>query len=210
MKIIKYIILILISFAIVSIIIADILIQFNSNKYIYSNIEELPNKRVGLLLGTSKYFKDGSQNLYFKYRIEATYKLFALGKIERILISGDNSKSYYNEPIDMKKALVKKGIPDSIIYLDFAGFRTYDSIIRANKIFGLTSYTVISQEYHNQRAIFIANQLGHKAIAFNAKNVNTNILIGQYFREKLARVKVFIDFIVGTQPKFLGKRIEIE
>lgn len=210
MKIIKYIILILISFAIVSIIIADILIQFNSNKYIYSNIEELPNKRVGLLLGTSKYFKDGSQNLYFKYRIEATYKLFALGKIERILISGDNSKSYYNEPIDMKKALVKKGIPDSIIYLDFAGFRTYDSIIRANKIFGLTSYTVISQQYHNQRAIFIANQLGHKAIAFNAKNVNTNILIGQYFREKLARVKVFIDFIVGTQPKFLGKRIEIE
>ncbi len=210
MKIIKYIILILISFAIVSIIIADILIQFNSNKYIYSNIEELPNKRVGLLLGTSKYFKDGSQNLYFKYRIEATYKLFALGKIERILISGDNSKSYYNEPIDMKKALVKKGIPDSIIYLDFAGFRTYDSIIRANKIFGLTSYTVISQQYHNQRAIFIANQLGHKAIAFNAKNVNTNLQIGQYFREKLARVKVFIDFIIGTQPKFLGEKIKIE
>ncbi len=210
MKIIKYIILILISFAIVSIIIADILIQVNSNKYIYSNIEELPNKRVGLLLGTSKYFKDGSQNLYFKYRIEATYKLFALGKIERILISGDNSKSYYNEPIDMKKALVKKGIPDSIIYLDFAGFRTYDSIIRANKIFGLTSYTVISQQYHNQRAIFIANQLGHKAIAFNAKNVNTNLQIGQYFREKLARVKVFIDFIIGTQPKFLGEKIKIE
>lgn len=210
MKIFKITIITLISSALIILIIADLLISLTTKDYIYSDINQIPQSKVGLLLGTSKYFKDGTQNLYFKYRIEATYKLFKNQKIEKILISGDNSKSYYNEPIDMKKALIKKGIPDSVIYLDYAGFRTYDSIIRAKKIFGLSTYTIISQEYHNQRALYIAKNQGHNPIAFNSKNVDTKLLIGQYFREKLARVKVFIDFIFGTEPKFLGESIEIE
>lgn len=210
MKKIKYILLFIISFVTIIIIFADIIIQVNTNKKLYSNIYQVPKNKVGLLLGTSKYFKDGSQNLYFKYRIHATVNLYFTGKIEKILISGDNSLSYYNEPMDMKKALLKKGIPDSVIYLDYAGFRTYDSIIRANKIFGLSSYTIISQEYHNQRALYIANSLNHNAIAFNAKNIDSGLFIGQYIREKLARVKVFIDFIQGKEPKFLGEKIEID
>lgn len=210
MKKTLYILFFLIIFVAISTIVADIIIKVNSNNKVFNDIYKVPHKRVGLLLGTSKYFQDGSKNLYFKYRIHATVNLYFTGKIDRVLISGDNSLSYYNEPMDMKKALVKKGVPADKIYLDFAGFRTYDSIIRANKVFGLTSYTIITQEYHNQRAIYIADVLGHNAIAYNAKNVNQKYGIDQYFREKLARVKVFIDFMLGIKPKFLGKKIEIE
>lgn len=210
MKKTLYILFILILFVAISTIVADILIQVNSHNKVYNDIYKVPYNRVGLLLGTSKYFQDGSKNLYFKYRIHATVNLYFTGKIDRVLISGDNSLSYYNEPLDMKKALVKKGVPADKIHLDFAGFRTYDSIIRANKVFGLTSYTIITQEYHNQRAIYIADVLGHNAIAYNAKNVNQKYGLDQYFREKLARVKVFIDFMLGIKPKFLGKKIEIE
>lgn len=210
MKKILYTILSILIVAALGTIVADIIIKVNSYNKVYSDIYKIPHNRVGLLLGTSKYFKDGTQNLYYKYRIHATVNLFFTGKIDRVLISGDNSLSYYNEPMDMKKALLKKGIPDDKIYLDFAGFRTYDSIIRANKVFGLTSYTIITQEYHNQRAIYIADVLGHNSIAYNAKNVNQKYGIGQYFREKLARVKVFIDFMLGIEPRFLGKKIEIK
>lgn len=210
MKKTLYILFFLIIFVAISTIVADIIIKVNSNNKVFNDIYKVPYNRVGLLLGTSKYFQDGSKNLYFKYRIHATVNLYFTGKIDRVLISGDNSLSYYNEPMDMKKALVKKGVPADKIYLDFAGFRTYDSIIRANKVFGLSSYTIITQEYHNQRAIYIADVLGHNAIAYNAKNVNQKYGIDQYFREKLARVKVFIDFMLGIKPKFLGKKIEIE
>lgn len=210
MKKTLYILFFIIIFVAISTIVADIIIQVNSHNKVYNDIYKVPYNRVGLLLGTSKYFQDGSKNLYFKYRIHATVNLFFTGKIDYVLISGDNSLSYYNEPMDMKKALVKKGVPANKIHLDFAGFRTYDSIIRANKVFGLTSYTIITQEYHNQRAIYIADALGHNAIAYNAKIANQKYAIGQYFREKLARVKVFIDFMLGIEPRFLGKKIEIK
>lgn len=202
--------LLLISLIILVIIACDVLIQVSSYGKTYNSIYKVPKKRVGLLLGTSKFFKDGSPNLYYKNRVSATASLFFAGKIEYVLISGDNSEMYYNEPNDMKKALIKKGVPEDKIFLDFAGFRTYDSIIRAEKVFETKSYIVISQEYHNQRAIYISNKFGHDAIAYNARNIKSGLYIGQYFREKLARVKVFIDFIFDVEPKFLGKKIEIK
>ena len=122
------------------------------------------------------------------------------------MISGDNSRTDYNEPQDMKNELVRLGTPAERIYLDYAGFRTYDSVIRLSAIFGQEHFTVISQEFHNQRAVYIAKTLGLDVVGFNAAPVDgINIRI----REKFARVKVFLDFLIDKKPKFLGERISI-
>jgi SanA protein len=126
-----------------------------------------------------------------------------------VIISGDNSKSTYDEPTDMKNELVKRGIPESVIFLDYAGFRTFDSVIRAQKVFSQTEFTVISQQFHNERAIVIARHYGIKAIGYNAKDVTAYNGFKTKVREKFARVKLFLDFIIGNEPKFLGKKIEI-
>ena len=123
-----------------------------------------------------------------------------------------NSFRNYNEPQMMKKDLIKKGVPSKKIFLDYAGFRTYDSVIRAKKVFGLKSMTIISQRFHLERAIFIAKKKGINAVGFAAKNVKTKKRQHIYYifiREKLARVKMILDLMFGKTPKFLGKKISI-
>jgi SanA protein len=182
----------------------------STKAFIFDNAKLLPNNKVGVLLGTSKNLRKGSVNEFWKNRIDATISLFSLGKIKCIIISGDNSKMYYNEPIEMKKELVKLGIPDSVIYLDYAGFRTFDSMIRAYKIFGQSSFTVISQKFHNERAVYIARHYGINAIGFNAKEVSAYNGFKTALREKFARVKLFMDFLFDRQPKFLGEKVLIK
>ena len=177
---------------------------------VYSDINALPYNKAGLLLGTSQYLANGQQNLYFTHRIRAAYKLYKNGKISALVISGDNSVKHYNEPEDMKNALVKLGVPDSVIYLDYAGFRTYDSVVRMHKIFGQQSFTVISQRFHNERAVYIAQRLGLQAVGFNANDVSAYNGFKTNLREKFARVKVFLDLLTNKQPKFLGERVEIK
>ncbi|MBT8180545.1 MAG: YdcF family protein, partial [Eudoraea sp.] len=104
----------------------------------------------------------------------------------------------------------KGGIPAEKIYLDYAGFRTLDSMVRAKFIFGLDSVTVISQKFHNERAIYLAEKKGLKAIGFNAKGISGKQGIKVQFREYFARVKVFIDLLLNTQPRFYGDKIEIK
>jgi len=177
---------------------------------VYNEVSKIPYNKVGLLLGTSKTLSSGEENLYFMNRIVAVNELFKAHKISYIVISGDNNKKEYNEPLDMKNELLKVGIPDSSIILDYAGFRTYDSVIRINKIFGQEKFTIISQEFHNRRAIYISNRLGCEAIGFNAKDVNMYKGFRTKLRENFARVKVFIDFWVNEEPKFLGEKIDIK
>lgn len=179
---------------------------------VYGNTDDIPYNKVGLLLGTNPIGPSGGPNYYFTYRIEAAVKLFKAGKISYILVSGDNHSKAYDEPACMKNALMERGIPESVIYLDYAGFRTLDSIIRAKEIFGQDSYTIISQKFHNERAICLARHYGISAIGFNAKDVRmaaTNLKIS-IVRESLARVKMYIDILFNKQPKFLGEQIEIK
>lgn len=172
---------------------------------VYDKLDKIPYNEVGLVLGTSRKLADGRKNLYFKYRIEAAVALYKAQKIKYILVSGDNSTQYYNEPKDMTEALVTKGIPEDVIFSDFAGFRTLDSVIRCSKVFGQNKFTVISQEFHNKRAIYIGSSHGINVIGFNAKDVKGYAGLKTNIREAFARVKVFIDLVLGTQPKFLGK-----
>jgi SanA protein len=188
---------------------ADYRVVQSTKTYLYKSIDSIPVNKAGILLGTSKYLKDGGINEFWKNRIDAASMLYKYGKIKFIIISGDNSKSYYNEPGVMKKELVKSGVPDSVIYLDYAGFRTFDSMIRAYKVFGQYSFTVISQEFHNQRAVFIARHYNIHAIGFNAKDVTSYKGFKTKLREKFARVKIFIDLLIEKQPKFLGEKIKI-
>lgn len=188
----------------------DYRISKQTEKQLFTSTESIAENKVGLLLGTSKYLRSGNPNQYFEYRILAAETLFKSGKIKNIVISGDNSRKDYNEPQDMKDELIKRGIPETSIYLDYAGFRTYDSVIRMKEIFGQNSFTIISQEFHNQRAVYIANALHLNAVGFNAKDVDVYNGFKTKVREKLARVKVIIDFLLKTKPKFLGEKIIIE
>ncbi|MCC7525756.1 MAG: YdcF family protein [Chitinophagaceae bacterium] len=176
---------------------------------LYSNIENIPYNKTGLLLGTSRYLVGGLPNPYYTYRIAAAVRLLEAGKITYIIISGDNSTIYYNEPAFMRADLLKAGVDSSCIYSDYAGFRTFDSIVRLKAIFGQDSVTVISQPFQNERAIYIASREGIAAIGFNAKDVDAAGGFKIQVREKFARVKVFIDYLLGAEPKFLGEKIPI-
>ncbi len=111
----------------------------------------------------------------------------------------------------MKNDLIAKGVPEDRIFEDFAGFRTLDSVVRAKEIFGQDDITIISQKWHNERAIYLAEANDINAIGFNAKGVKITYRFGlkTRIREYFARVKVFIDLIIGKEPKFLGKKIII-
>ncbi len=195
---------------IIGVLIIDTYVSSSSSDKIYKETNKIPHKRVGLLLGTSKFLSNHQINLYYKYRIEAAAELFKAGKIEFILISGDNGSKNYNEPKLMKEDLMNKGIPEEKIYLDYAGFRTLDSVLRAKKVFGQNSFTIISQEFHNERAVFLAKSFQINAIAFNAKDVSINDGLKTQLREKLARSKMILDLIFNVEPKYLGKKIVIE
>lgn len=185
------------------------IVETNSRGKLYNDVDTIPTNKVGLLLGTSKYLKSGYINLYYKYRIDATAALFHAGKVNYIIVSGDNSSKAYDEPTAMQKDLIAKGIPPKSIYLDYAGFRTFDSVVRSKEIFGQSSITIISQPFHNKRALFIAGQKGINAVAYNAEEVSSNYGFKTNLREILARSKMVLDFLFGKQPKFLGKKIQI-
>ena len=189
--------------------IADYTINKTTNNLVYQDVTKIPYNKVGLLLGTSKLLSSGIPNQYFEKRINATVELYQAHKIDKIVISGDNSKKDYNEPLDMKTELVANGIPDSVIYLDYAGFRTFDSVIRMYKIFGQSKFTIISQDFHNRRAVYIANHKQMQTIGYDAADVDTYNGFKTKLREKFARVKVFIDLFFKIEPKFLGDKITI-
>ena len=189
---------------------ADRLVKNNAVSKIYSSVKNVPNNRVGLLLGTSKFLSNGSINLYYKYRLEAAVKLFKAKKINFIIVSGDNSSKAYDEPTDFKIDLIEAGVPENKIYLDYAGFRTLDSVVRAKEVFNQEKLTIISQNFHNERAIYLAEVYNIKAIGFNAKDVLGKYGLRVKIREYLARVKVFADIIFKVSPKFLGNKVIIK
>ncbi len=209
-KKIKIILLLLFVFPIIIVFASNYLIEKSAENKTYSNSNIISKNKVGLVLGTSKILKNGRVNLYFKYRIDATIELYKKGKIDFVLVSGDNGNENYDEPTDFKNELIKRGIPEDKIFLDYAGFRTLDSVIRAKEIFGQKSITIISQKFHNERAIYLAENNGINAIGFNAKDLTGRYGIKTKIREYFARTKAFLDIVFGVQPKFLGKKIEIK
>lgn len=190
---------------------AAFLISGAAEGRMYSRTEAIPHRRVGLLLGCQKNHGNGSPNLYFMPRVVAAAKLFKAGKVDFLLVSGDNHTVGYDETTDMKESLVQAGVPADRIVCDYAGFRTLDSVVRAKEVFGQDGLTIISQPFHSQRAIFIASHFGVDAIGFSAGDVDLFNGFRIRIREMLARVKAVMDvYLLRTQPRFLGEKIVIQ
>lgn len=191
-------------------------ISHYSKPFIYNDVDKIPENKVGLLLGTSPVTSTGETSMFFINRMNAAKELVTNNKIEYILVSGDNKTTSYNEPKYMRNYLLKLSIDEDIIIADYGGRRTLDSVIRSNYIFQQDKITIISQKFHNQRAIFIARKNGIDAIAFNAKYPyqnnfeNLNINIWTFMRELLARNLSVIDFLTNKKPTILGTNIEIK
>ena len=190
----------------------DRYIAYKSAPRIYSDISKIPHKRAALLLGTTKYIAKGRPNWFYTYRIRAAAALWRVHKVDAILVSGDNGSKYYDETTTMYRDLIRAGVPARYIAKDYAGFRTFDSIIRAKKIFDLDDYIIISQKFHLERALYIAHAKGEKAIGFTAKGIsNTAAAYRMKIRELLARTKAFLDlYILHTKPKFYGGKVRVK
>lgn len=177
---------------------------------VYDNVSELPPHNIVLVLGTAKTY-EGYPNVFYNYRISEAVKLYKSGKIKGFLISGDNSLSNYDEPTDMKDDLVKRGVPEEIINLDYAGFDTYDSVVRAEKIFQLKKYIIISQDFHIKRALYIARGHGHQVVGLAAQGIPGVWNRRMRLREVLARYKAFLEVnIYSPGPTFLGPKVELK
>ncbi len=177
---------------------------------LFDQVTAVPHRHVGVVLGCSARMSDGRPNLYFVGRVAAAVELYQAKKVDYLLVSGDNGSRYYNEPIMFKKALVAAGVPADRIVLDYAGFRTLDSIVRAREVFGQTSFTVISQRFHNERAVYLALGRGMDAIGYNARDVGGAAGFKVHLRELIARLGAVAHVrLLDTQPRYLGPRVEI-
>ncbi len=177
---------------------------------VYDRVDAIPEREVGLVLGASEHTPDGGTNWYFKNRIDAAARLFHEGKVRHLLVSGDNHRNGYNEPEDMKKALMALHVPANAITLDYAGLRTLDSIVRAVKVFGLKKFTIVSQREHDERALLIAKHYGIDAIAYAADDVAFKYAAMSHVHEWIAQVKAVLDlYLLHTAPKHLGAKESI-
>lgn len=183
----------------------------NTYSYIYKSWSLLPGNNIGLVLGTSPYTGDGNPNPQFYGRVEAAAQLYELGKVRHLLVSGANPSARYNEPRAMWKALIKLGVPEGAITLDFAGFHTFDSVARAKLVFGVKRVTVITQRYHAYRAVFIGKKLGLHIWAYVAPGgKELGLLSWTRIREWLARVKAVLDiYVLHASPRFTGRTEKI-
>ncbi len=179
----------------------------STSSAIFSDYDSLPVNPVGLVLGTSSRLSNGSPNPFFHNRMNAAARLYALGKVGHIIVSGDNRTKFYNEPMEMKKALVKLGVPESAITLDYAGLRTLDSVVRSKEIFGQDHITIITQPFHSYRALFISHYYHIDAVALVVRGPEDEPGAGVYVREYFARAKAILDlYILKTGPRHLGEK----
>ena len=170
----------------------------------YSDPERISGKHVGLVFGCDDRFQD-RENLYFTYRMDAAAALWHAGKLECLIVSGDNRSPDYNEPRKMKMALIQRGVPADKIASDYAGLRTLDSVLRSQRIFGVKKCLMISQLFQNERAIYIAKAHGIEAIGFNARDVSAAGGRKTRWREFGARLMMWMDIhVLNTQPKHGG------
>ena len=191
--------------ALAIILIINLWVYLSTVSDIYNDIEEVEPAQVALVLGTSHRLINGNPNPYFHERMQTAAELYHTGKVKHILVSGDNATRYYNEPEKMRRALVKLGVPSDDITLDYAGFRTLDSIVRCKKIFGQDHVIIITQPFHSYRALFISNYYEMNSVVMTTNEVEKSLRV--QFREYLARMLAVWDlYIINREPKFLGKK----
>jgi len=195
-RIIKRMIKILILLLVLTVVYINYHVTHTSRGRLFDKPEDLPYNKMALLLGTSPRLSTGGENPFFTYRVKAAADIFKAGRVEYIIASGNKEDRYYNEPEALRKALVELGVPSERVLLDEKGYRTLDSILRCREIFQQESYTIVSQKFHNQRALFLGLSLGANPVGYNARDVEITQGAKTLFREVFARIKAFIDLYV--------------
>lgn len=190
----------------VSLFAIDRWVSYQAKDQLFTNSEQIESFDVAVVLGTSKYLGK-ILNEYYTNRIDAAIELYQQGKVDNFLLSGDNAHRSYNEPWTMKRDLLKAEIPEESIFLDYAGFRTLDSVVRAKEIFDTNNFLIISQKFHCERAIFIANSHNIDAKCFAVAGPSKHSGFQVRMREVFARAKAVLDiYITDAKPKFLGPK----
>ncbi|MEB6335187.1 outer membrane permeability protein SanA [Serratia rhizosphaerae] len=183
-------------------------ISWKTAPYIYEEVQQLPDRQVGVVLGTAKYYRTGVINQYYRYRMQGAINAYNSGKVKYLLLSGDNALQSYNEPMTMRRDLIAAGVAPSDIVLDYAGFRTLDSIVRTRKVFDANDFTIITQRFHCERALFIALHMGIQAQCFAVPSPKNMLTVR--VREIFARLGALNDlYILKREPRFLGPLIPI-
>ena len=180
----------------------NISVDRNAEGRTFSNINDVPTMQTALLLGTNPKTRDGKRpSSFYLARINATAELYKHGKFRQLIISGDKREGY-DEPQTMRHDLIERGVPDSIIMMDGQGYRTLLSLRNSKQYFGVHDMIIISQKWHNERSIFLADKMNIKAVGYNADDVRHPRAIWTHIRELLARVKLFIDLYVTHREDF--------
>jgi SanA protein len=189
---------------------ADAWVRHLGGSHCHAQLQDVPETGVGVVLGCAERLANGRPNRFFGHRIEAAAELYRQGRVRALIVSGDNSRKDYDEPGAMRDALVAAGVPRDRIWCDYAGLRTLDSVVRAQRIFGQHEFVVVSQRFHNERAVFLGRRLGLKVHGFNAADVPVASAPSTYLREALARVKAVLDVtVLGTQPRHGGPPVQM-
>ncbi len=180
----------------------DLLVGHAAKGRLYDTVEAVPHRMVGLVLGTSPFsVYNGRKNYYFDYRIKAAADLYKADKVDMLVVSGGdyrNSGNGYDEPVAMRDSLIKAGVDSACIVLDYDGTRTLNSIAKMRDVYRQASIIIISQKYHNERALYQAEYLGLDAVGFNAETPGRrSSLLRNRGREVFARVKLFVDIARG-------------
>jgi SanA protein len=210
MRWLKRIIIGLCCLFLVFLIVCNVWIVKSTESRVYEDLQELPSHRVALVLGTSHKLAGGKANPFFEKRMETAAELYRMGKIDHFILSGDNRSRFYNEPVAMRKALMKLGVPETAITLDYAGLRTLDSVVRCQKIFGQDKITIITQPFHSYRALFISQYYDIDAVAMVAEEPDFEYSFKVRLREYLARTKAVLDlYVLKTEPRFMGRKEEL-
>ncbi len=186
--------------------------SLRAHAYCSPALEDCPQGSVGLVLGCSKYILRGKSSPYFMGRMEAAERLWKSGRVRCLIVSGDNRHRSYNEPRDMKAELMRRGVPEERIICDFAGLCTYDSVVRAQRIFGAEKLAIVSQAGHAARAVAIARSLGMDAVGIEApmpRALDWRSTLRQWVRERAARVAMLFDLVSRHQPRHLGEPVAL-
>jgi len=191
--------------ALVAILLVPIVMRLSTERFIYTSIDDVPESDVALVLGAA--VRRGQPTPVLEERAYAAAELYRKGKVAKILVTGDNSTLTHDEVTPVRKYLIDAGIPAGDIFLDHAGFDTYSSMYRARDIFGAKAVTVVTQDFHLPRALFIARNLNLTAYGMTAQNAGVSMK--NYFREVPASVKALMDLVFQREPKYLGEEIPL-
>ena len=211
-KKLRHIFFILIALIALTVISCYVSVSLNSSGRTFDNVEDAPKHEYGRLPGTSPFTSEGARNFYFENRIKAAAELYKAGKIKKIIVSGGDytEQGGYDESRAMSDSLIAHGVHYSVIVRDYEGTRTLNSIVKAKQIYKIDSVVLISQKYHNERAIAQADKYGLKAVGYNAPHSHIKCnRIKNVLREFPAKVKLYMDLWFGKKPSFMYEAIEV-